>query len=196
MRLMPPDRRKTDGSRHRHCHWRTLCLGRLADPAAAYLPGDHRPAADLLCGQPVHFHHGAAVGEQTAADPGAGCRSGAVRRPGSPGPGADCHRHRLRHHRPVSGTAAHLPGADRNRPRGWQGTPSMSFWADQLILLPILLPLLFAAALVLLSGRRQQLKFAINLIGTLALLATAITLFWFTDREVWPQGVGVYLAAN
>src|SRR5690554_7532070 len=72
----------------------------------------------------------------------------------------------------------------------------MSFWADQLILLPILLPLLFAAALVLLSGRRQQLKFAINLIGTLALLATAITLFWFTDREVWPQGVGVYLAAN
>lgn len=72
----------------------------------------------------------------------------------------------------------------------------MNFWADQLILLPILLPLLFAAALVLLSGRRQQLKFAINLAGTLALLATAITLFWFTDREVWPQGVGVYLAAN
>ncbi|MFA5677291.1 MAG: monovalent cation/H+ antiporter subunit D [Pseudomonas sp.] len=72
----------------------------------------------------------------------------------------------------------------------------MSFWADQLILLPILLPLLFAAALVLLSGRQQQLKFAINLTGTLALLITAITLFWMTDREVWPNGVGVYLAAN
>ena len=72
----------------------------------------------------------------------------------------------------------------------------MSFWADQLILLPILLPLLFAAALVLLSGRQQQLKFAINLAGTVALLATAITLFWLTDREVWPDGVGVYLAAN
>ncbi|SDS75102.1 multisubunit potassium/proton antiporter, PhaD subunit [Halopseudomonas litoralis] len=72
----------------------------------------------------------------------------------------------------------------------------MSFWGDQLILLPILLPLLFAAALVLLSGRQQQLKFAINLIGTGALLVTAITLFWFADNEVWPNGVGVYLAGN
>lgn len=72
----------------------------------------------------------------------------------------------------------------------------MSFWADQLILLPILLPLLFAAALVLLSGRQQQLKFAVNLIGTVALLITAITLFWFADNEVWPNGVGVYLAGN
>ena len=72
----------------------------------------------------------------------------------------------------------------------------MSFWADQLILVPILLPLLCAAALVLLSGRQQRLKFAVNLIGTLALLATSITLFWLTDNEVWPDGVGVYLAAN
>src|SRR5690606_40070555 len=80
--------------------------------------------------------------------------------------------------------------------RGGRATPSRSCWADQLLLMPIRLPLLFAAALVLLSGRRQQLKFAINLISTLALLSTAITLFWFTDREVWPQGVGVYLAAN
>ncbi|NLY57874.1 MAG: monovalent cation/H+ antiporter subunit D [Gammaproteobacteria bacterium] len=72
----------------------------------------------------------------------------------------------------------------------------MSFWADQLILLPILLPLLFAAALVLLSGRQQQLKFAVNLIGTLALLVVALALFWLTDQEIWADGVGVYLAAN
>ena len=72
----------------------------------------------------------------------------------------------------------------------------MSFWIDQLILLPVLLPLLFAAALILLSGRQQQLKFAINLIGTLALLATALSLFWLSDHEVWPDGIGVYLAAN
>ena len=72
----------------------------------------------------------------------------------------------------------------------------MRFWVDQLILLPILLPLLFAALLVLLNGRRQQLKFAINLTGTLALLGTAIALFWLTDSEVWPNGVGAYLAAN
>src|SRR5690606_29178234 len=72
----------------------------------------------------------------------------------------------------------------------------MSFWADQLILLPILLPLLVAAPLVLLSGRRQQLKFAITLIATLALLATALALLWSSAREAWPQAVGVYLAAN
>ncbi len=72
----------------------------------------------------------------------------------------------------------------------------MRFWADQLILLPILLPLLCAALLVLFNGRRQQLKFAINLAGTLALLVTALVLFWFTDSEVWPDGVGAYLAAN
>ena len=72
----------------------------------------------------------------------------------------------------------------------------MRFWADQLILLPILLPLLCAALLVLFNGRRQQLKFAINLTGTLALLVTALVLFWFTDSEVWPDGVGAYLAAN
>lgn len=72
----------------------------------------------------------------------------------------------------------------------------MSFWADQLILLPILLPLLFAAALVLLSGRQQQLKFAVNLTGALTLLATAVALFWMTDSEVWPDGVGVYLSGN
>ena len=72
----------------------------------------------------------------------------------------------------------------------------MSFWAGQLILLPILLPLLFAAALVLLSGRQQQLKFAVNLIGTLALLVVALALFWLTDQEIWADGVGVYLAAN
>ena len=72
----------------------------------------------------------------------------------------------------------------------------MSFWADQLILVPILLPLLFAAALVLLSGRQQQLKFAVNLIGTVTLLVTAATLLWLADSEVWPDGVGVYLSGN
>ena len=72
----------------------------------------------------------------------------------------------------------------------------MSFWADQLILVPILLPLLFAAALVLLSGRQQQLKFAVSMTGTLALLVTAATLLWLTDNDVWTNGVGVYQAGN
>ncbi len=41
----------------------------------------------------------------------------------------------------------------------------MSFWLDQLILLPILLPLLCATLLVLLDSRHQQLRFAVNLTG-------------------------------
>lgn len=72
----------------------------------------------------------------------------------------------------------------------------MSFWLDQLILLPILLPLLCATLLVLLDSRHQQLRFAVNLTGTLATLVAALCLLWVTDREIWPDGIGVYLAAN
>lgn len=71
----------------------------------------------------------------------------------------------------------------------------MSFALDQLILLPVLLPMLLGAILVLLSGQ-QTLKFALNLAGTLALLLIAIALYWLVDREVWPNGVAVYLAGN
>ena len=36
-------------------------VGRLAAAAAAHLPGDHRPVAAVLRGQPVHLQHGAAA---------------------------------------------------------------------------------------------------------------------------------------
>lgn len=71
----------------------------------------------------------------------------------------------------------------------------MMFALDQLILLPILLPLTLGALLVLLRGH-EQLKFVVSLGGTLCLLTAALALYLLTDREVWPNGVGVYLAGN
>src|SRR5690554_872034 len=71
----------------------------------------------------------------------------------------------------------------------------MSFALDQLILLPVLLPLILAAGLVMFPGN-QQLKFVLNLVGTLALLILAAVLYVLTDQQAWPNGVGVYLAAN
>ncbi|MCX8146035.1 MAG: monovalent cation/H+ antiporter subunit D [Azovibrio sp.] len=72
------------------------------------------------------------------------------------------------------------------------GTP----WTQHLILVPVLLPLLTGAALILVNETRHGLKFGIDLGATLLLLATALTLFWRADQELWPGPMGVYLAAN
>ncbi len=69
-------------------------------------------------------------------------------------------------------------------------------WTSHLIIAPVLLPLFVAAGLMLLNERRHDLKLAINLISTLLLLGIAITLFCLVDGEYWPDGTGVYLAAN
>ncbi|MDX3775268.1 monovalent cation/H+ antiporter subunit D [Chromatiaceae bacterium AAb-1] len=69
-------------------------------------------------------------------------------------------------------------------------------WLNHLILLPVVLPLLSGAALVLFNERHHHLKFLINFISTFIVLATACWLFHFTDTEGWPDGIGVYLAAN
>lgn len=69
-------------------------------------------------------------------------------------------------------------------------------WTQHLILLPILLPLLAGAALIPVNEARHGLKFAVNLVCNLILLASALTLFRFADGGHWPDGLGVYLAAN
>lgn len=69
-------------------------------------------------------------------------------------------------------------------------------WSQQLILVPVLLPLLCGAILVLINESRHHLKFALNFGSVLLLLATAIVLMWQTDTGRWPDGIGVYLAAN
>ena len=71
-----------------------------------------------------------------------------------------------------------------------------SHWLDQLLLVPILLPLLSAAVLVFINQRRHQLKFAINLFSCLALLGNAVALVYLTDAGFWERDIAVYLAAN
>ena len=72
----------------------------------------------------------------------------------------------------------------------------MALLDQHLIAVPILLPLLCGALLIPLNEKRHRLKFAINLGAAMGLLATAIRLMWTVDSGVWPQGIGVYLAAN
>ena len=69
-------------------------------------------------------------------------------------------------------------------------------WTQHLIVAPILLPLVVGAALILINESRHQLKFAINLLGTLALAGFALALMTLTDSEYWQDGIGVYLSAN
>lgn len=68
----------------------------------------------------------------------------------------------------------------------------MSDWLYHIILLPIILPLLTGAGLVLLNERLHRLKFFINLFGITALLASVIALFYAVNQH----GTGIYLAAN
>lgn len=67
-------------------------------------------------------------------------------------------------------------------------------WANQLVLLPILLPLLCGSLLILIDERRQGLKFTINLASTLGLLLVAALLMRVTDTA--EAHIAVHLAAN
>lgn len=69
-------------------------------------------------------------------------------------------------------------------------------WDQHLIAVPVLLPLLCGALLIPLNESRHHLKFSINLGSVICLLAVAIRLMWMADSGYWPQGIGVYLAAN
>lgn len=69
-------------------------------------------------------------------------------------------------------------------------------WAQHLIMVPVLLPLLCGAILIPISERRHQLKFCINMGSVLSLLAVAVALTAMTDSGHWQNGIGVYLVAN
>jgi len=69
-------------------------------------------------------------------------------------------------------------------------------WIQHLIILPVLLPLLCGALLILVNESRHQFKFFVNLTSVLLQLAVAIVLIQLTDSEQWLDGIGVYLAAN
>lgn len=69
-------------------------------------------------------------------------------------------------------------------------------WSQQLIMAPVVLPLMCGAVLILVNESRHRLKFALNFGAVLILLAVAVMLMWRADSGYWPDGVGVYLAAN
>ncbi|WP_293780828.1 monovalent cation/H+ antiporter subunit D, partial [uncultured Oxalicibacterium sp.] len=69
-------------------------------------------------------------------------------------------------------------------------------WNQQLIILPILLPLICGAVLIMINESRHQLKFFINLASILIQFSIAVCLMKLTDTGSWPDNMGVYLAAN
>lgn len=69
-------------------------------------------------------------------------------------------------------------------------------WFQHLIMLPVVVPLLVAAALVPLHLSRQAVKFGLSLGSMLLQAATAIALLVLADSGHWPDGIGVYVAAG
>lgn len=66
----------------------------------------------------------------------------------------------------------------------------------ELLVLPLLLPLLTGALLVLINERHHKLKFVINQISCLLLLCLAIGLLWLTDSPATGEQLLVFLSAN
>ena len=71
----------------------------------------------------------------------------------------------------------------------------MDFLLNHLLIIPIVLPMAVGGLMLLLGERRTQLKAVLNLLSTLALLATAIALLIQANSGV-PVSVAVYLPAN
>lgn len=69
-------------------------------------------------------------------------------------------------------------------------------WLQHLIIVPVLLPLLVGALLIPVDQKRHTLKFVLGFGSGLLLWGVALALLLLADREHWPQGIGVYLAAN
>ena len=69
-------------------------------------------------------------------------------------------------------------------------------WLQHLIVVPVLLPLLVGALLIPVNQKRHTLKFAFSLASGVLLWAVAVALLLLADGEHWPDGIGVYLAAN
>lgn len=70
----------------------------------------------------------------------------------------------------------------------------MLYWADHLVIMPVLLPLVTAAILLLIDERRRKLKSTISVISTVLLLVLAIKLIDVANDKA-PEAV-VYLLGN
>ncbi len=68
--------------------------------------------------------------------------------------------------------------------------------SEQWIAVPVLLPLLAGAALLVIPEQRHQLKFNINLLALLGQMLLAALLLWQADQGGWPAGMAVFYAAD
>lgn len=72
---------------------------------------------------------------------------------------------------------------------------SVNSWLLHLPILPVLVPLLTGAAMLLFGESGRKRRAALALVATLVQLATAITMLVMTTdtvTSIWPQGIGVY----
>ena len=69
-------------------------------------------------------------------------------------------------------------------------------WMQHLVVVPVLLPLIVGAVLIPINQQRHSLKFALGLGSGMLLWLVAATLLLLADGGHWPNGIGVYLAAN
>lgn len=72
----------------------------------------------------------------------------------------------------------------------------MEQWSAHLIILPILLPMICGALLILFSRRNFSLRFGLSAVSTAAQFVTALCLLQLIEKDYWADGIGVYLAAN
>ncbi len=72
----------------------------------------------------------------------------------------------------------------------------MEQWSAHLIILPILLPMICGALLILFSRRNFSLRFGLSAVSTAAQFVTALCLLQLIENDYWADGIGVYLAAN
>lgn len=72
----------------------------------------------------------------------------------------------------------------------------MSAFLAEILVLPVLLPLITGALLVLINERHHKLKFVINQCSTVLMLALAIGILIVTDGPATGEQLLVYLAAN
>ncbi len=71
----------------------------------------------------------------------------------------------------------------------------MNVWFTHLPVLPVAVPLIAGALLLLFGETRRVVRLSITLVATLTQLAVSVTMVWLTSDavpEIWPEGIGVY----
>src|SRR5690606_21253310 len=99
----------------------------------------------------------------------------------------------------VPGGAAGLARAVRHRSRRRQGDATVNEWLKHLPILPVAVPLMVGAAMLLLNDSHRRARLVLSSLSILTQIFLAVTLLRMTAGYVptdWPGGVGVYLLGD